>query len=310
MRVLFMGTPEFALPSLRILVQDYTLVGVVTQPDRPSGRQRRMTASPVKQYAVQHDLVILQPDRIKAQEAIERIQDLAPELIVVAAFGQILSPEVLQIPKHGCLNIHASLLPRWRGAAPIQASILHGDEVTGITLMLMDEGLDTGPILAQESTPIHSSDTAGGLSQKLAELGAIVLRHTLPDYLAGNLKPIPQDEANATLAPKLRKSDGELNFSKPALELERQVRAFHPWPGSFFRVGGRRIGVLETTVNSSNLGSAGVLIEHDGLLAIATVEGTLLLNQIQPAGKQPMSSIAFLAGNRVILGLRVDPVKE
>ncbi|MFW6164513.1 MAG: methionyl-tRNA formyltransferase [Planctomycetota bacterium] len=231
-RIVFMGTPDFAVPSLTALHDAHHVVGVVTQPDRPAGRGRDLHQSAVKRAAVERGLPVFQPPSLRTPEAVARLAEWKPEVIVVAAFGQILTEEVLELPPYGCLNVHASLLPRWRGAAPVAAAILAGDEVTGVTIMKMDAGLDTGPILAQRREPIRADDTRTALTQRLSLLGAELLAETLPAYLAGELVPQPQDD-EATLAERLRKADGRLDWSRPALVLDRKIRAFTPWPGTF-----------------------------------------------------------------------------
>jgi methionyl-tRNA formyltransferase len=304
MRIIFMGTPEFAIPSLQVLYESHTLLGVVTQPDRPAGRNRRVIPSPVKVHADEIGVEILQPRKVR--EILDRIQELSPDLIVVAAFGQILPASLLEIPTYGSLNVHASLLPRWRGAAPIQASIFHGDKDTGITLMAMDEGLDTGPILAQQSIPILEEDTTGTLSTKLAQLGAEMLHETLPKLEAGEVTPIPQDGSLATYALQLRKVDGLLDFTRSAERLARQVRAYTPWPGSYFSIDGIRLNVLQAAFDPKTPGKPGELVEIRGSLGIGSSQGVLILERVQPAGKKPMPSKAYLAGHRKILGRIAD----
>ena len=297
-RVVFMGSPAFAVPTLRALAQAYPIVGVVTQPDRPAGRGRKLTPPPVKVVAQELGLPIMQPRRLKAPEAMEQLRAWAPDLIVVAAYGQILRPAVLQLPRYGCINVHASLLPRWRGASPIQHAILAGDEVTGVTIMLMDEGLDTGPILSQRSIPIEPDDTGATLSLKLAHLGAELLLDTLPTYLSGTLQPRPQDDSQATYAPLLKKEHGRLDFARPAEELARQVRAFDPWPGTFMEWPGGMLKVLRAEAVSTSSPGAGVRLIYQGFPAVGTAEGILVLRQVQPAGKRPMAGDAFLRGAR------------
>src|SRR5687767_6296962 len=225
-KIVFMGSPDFALPGLRALAQDYEVVGVITQPDRASGRGREIKMPPVKTLALELGLPVMQPEKLSAPEAMQQLLAWNPDLIVVAAFGQILKKDVLDLPPHGCINVHASLLPRWRGAAPINAAILHGDKETGVTIMKMDVGLDTGPILRLRSIPLTGEDTAGFVSEKLSHLGADLLIETLPDYLSGKLKPVPQPEEGMTYAPMLKKEEGQLDFTLPAEQLERRVRAF------------------------------------------------------------------------------------
>jgi methionyl-tRNA formyltransferase len=227
----------------------------------------------------------------------EQLRAWAPDLIVVAAFGQILKPEVLDLPRHGCINVHASLLPRWRGAAPINAAILAGDGETGVTIMKMDIGLDTGPMLSRRSLRLTSEDTAGSVFQALSTLGADLLIETLPDYLSGKLAPVPQPEDGITYAPMIKKEEGRLDFTQPAEELARKVRAFNPWPGAFFEWAGGPLKVHRAHAGAGNAPIAKLLI-HQGQPAVGTGDGLLLLDEIQPAGKKPMSGKAFLAGAR------------
>jgi methionyl-tRNA formyltransferase len=226
-----------------------------------------------------------------------RLRDWNPDLIVVAAFGQILRPEVLDLPRHGCINVHASLLPRWRGAAPIQAAILAGDAETGITIMKMDPGVDTGPLLSRRSLPIAPDDTAGTLFEKLAPLGAGLLLETLPAYLSGDLLPQPQEEDQASYAPMLKKEDGLLDFTHPAGDLARRVRAFHPWPGASMAWRGGRLKIQRARPESGKA-APGETLTFRGWPAVGTADGLLVLEQVQPAGKKPMSGKAFLAGER------------
>jgi len=305
MRVVFLGSPDFALPTLEALASRYALVGVLTQPDRPAGRGRVLASPPVKQAALRLGVPILQPPRLRAPEATAALAAWNPDLIVVAAFGQILRAEVLDLPTHGCLNVHASLLPRWRGASPVPAAIRAGDPETGVTLMRMDIGMDTGPVLAHKATPISPSDTGGSLLARLAGLGASLLLETLPAYFAGALEPVPQDEAQATYAPLLRKEDGRLDFSRPAEELERQVRAFDPWPGTFLEWDGRRLAVLRANVSDAPGAAIGAVTRRGTFPAIGTARGLLVLDLVQPAGRQTVSGDAFLRGTPDFANARV-----
>jgi methionyl-tRNA formyltransferase len=292
-----MGSPDFAVPSLIPLAKVYPIVGVVTQPDREAGRGRTRVAPPVKTAAQDLGLPIIQPEKLRAPEAMEQLQAWVPDLVVVAAYGQILRPAVLDLPHLGCINVHGSLLPRWRGAAPIQAAILAGDQTTGITIMKMDTGVDTGPMLSQRSLPISEDDTAGSVFEKMSRLGAELLLETLPGYLNGTIKPQPQPEAGATYAPMLKKEDGLLDFSRSADELARRVRAFNPWPGAFFEWQG---GILKVHAAHASDGRAmpGAHYIQQKMPAIATGDGVLVLDIIQPAGKKPMPGKAFLAGTK------------
>ena len=292
-----MGSPDFALPSLRALVNVYEVVGVVTQPDRASGRGRELKSLPVKVLAQELEIPVIQPEKLRASEAMEQLRASGPDLIVVAAFGQILRKDVLDLPRYGCINVHASLLPRWRGAAPINAAILHGDEETGITIMKMDVGLDTGPILTQRSIRLTREDTAGSATGKLSQLGAELLIETLPGYLFGEIAPVPQPEQGATYAPMLKKEEGRLDFTRPAEELELRVRAFNPWPGAFMELDGALLKVHRAHVEAGNA-QAGERLVYREQPGVGAGGGLLILDEVQPAGKKSMSGKSFLAGAR------------
>jgi methionyl-tRNA formyltransferase len=305
--MIFMGSPDFALPSLQECIQQYDVRAVVTQPDRRAGRGRKLTPPAVKALALEHGLPVIQPRSLKDDEIFAQLEEMAADVIVVAAYGQILPPRVLDLPRHGCINVHASLLPRWRGAAPIQASILDGDRETGITIMKMDPGLDTGPILAQESVPITSETTAGSLSETLSVLGGTLLIRTLKEYIKGAIQPRPQDDELATYAPMLRKADGRLDFNQTAEYLERQIRAYDPWPGSFLTWAKRRILVLRAKVLARTPSAPiGQVVEQDGYPAVVTAQGILQLIEIQPAGKNPMQGAAYLRGAPDFIGVNLE----
>ena len=297
-RIVFMGSPEFAVPSLEALTKYYQLAGVVSQPDRPAGRGGILKPPAVKEAALRLHLPIIQPEKLRQPEAMEQLRAWAPDLIVVAAFGQILRTEVLDLPKFGCINVHGSLLPRWRGAAPIQASILAGDQETGITIMKMDPGVDTGPLLNQRSIPISAEETASTLFEKLAPIGASLLAETLPRYLFEELQPRVQPANGITYAPMLKKESGRLDFNQPAVVLERQVRAYDPWPGTWFEWNEVTLKVLRARVSAQKSPGAGKKLIADGLPAVGTADGILILEEIQPAGKKPMPGKAFVAGAR------------
>jgi methionyl-tRNA formyltransferase len=298
-KIVFMGSPEFALPGLQKLAEEYPVVGVVTQPDRPAGRGRTLKPPPVKELAMQLGLPVIQPERLREPAAMEQLQSWQPDIIVVAAFGQILRPSVLNLPSYGCINIHGSLLPRWRGAAPIQAAILTGDEQTGITIMKMDPGIDTGPMLSQRAIPITDEDTAATLSQKLAHLGAELLLETLPGYLERSIHPVPQDESAATYASMLSKEDGRLDLRQPARALARKVRAYNPWPGAFIRWEGQVVKIHRALTAASQPGTTpGQTIVLQRQPALVAGEGILILQQVQPPGKKPMLGEVFLNGAR------------
>jgi methionyl-tRNA formyltransferase len=296
MRIIFMGSPDFAIPTLRALAQNYLLVGVVTQPDRASGRGRTLTPSPIKRVAQEMGLPIIQPERLRQPEAIAQLQEWKPDLIVVAAFGQILRSAVLNLPHYGCVNVHASLLPRWRGAAPIQAALLNGDTQTGITIMQMDAGMDTGPILSQSVLSILPGENAGKLNERLSTLGAELLIDTLPSYLNGNLRPQPQDDSGVTYAPMLKKEDGKLDLQQTAETLQRSVLAYNPWPGTYISWQGQPFKILSAHTVEDIDAQPGETTIYRGLPALGTGQGLLVLDVVQPAGKKPMPGKAFLQG--------------
>ena len=296
-RVVFMGSPDFSLATLRLLAQHYQVVGVVTQPDRASGRGRELKAPPIKLLAQELNIPVIQPEKLRNPEAMQQLQAWAPDLIVVAAFGQILKKDVLDLPKYGCINVHASLLPRWRGAAPINAAVLAGDEETGVTIMKMDVGLDTGPMLAMKSIRIKPEDTAGSLFNALATLGANLLIETLPGYMDGKLTPQSQPEEGATYAPMLKKEDGLLDFNQPAVDLARRVRSMNPWPGAWFEWNGAPLKVHKAYVGQGKAEVGKRLVEQNQP-AVGTGSEVLILDEVQPPGKKPMNGKSFLAGAR------------
>jgi len=296
MRVLFIGTGEIGLPALRWLLEaeDLELVGVVTQPDKPVGRAQRIEATPIKAALTGTDVPILQPKRIKSKEAVGEIRALAPDVIVVMAYGQILPRPVLEIPRMACLNLHASLLPRHRGAAPIQAAIVAGDSETGITVMYMDEGLDTGDIMFQRRLEIAPDETGGSLHDRLAEIAPAALRDALSQLQAGTAPRIPQDASAATYAPKLEREDGRIDWSEPGSVIERRIRAFDPWPGAFTILRDetgrdRKLKVFRASVVDSCSADPANLV-------IPTKQGALRLEEVQLEGKRRMSSAEFLRG--------------
>ena len=309
-RVVFMGTPEYAIPSLQALVERHEVVQVVTQPDRRQGRGRKVAYSPVKSYALEHGLPVWQPPTLRKPEAVERLRQTDADLYVTAAIGLILPSEVLALPPHGCLNVHASLLPRWRGAAPIAAAILHGDKETGVTLMQTDEGLDTGPIVSQARCPIRPDDTTERLTPRLAKLGADLLADALPRWLASEIEPQPQPEEGVTYAPRLSKRDGQIDWQQPALQIERMVRAYTPWPGTYTTFQGQRLLVhaAHALPGWRTPGKPGHVISlPDGQVAVVTDQGALQLLEIQQAGGNPMAPATFLRGHPDLLGATLGP---
>ncbi len=296
-RLIFAGTPDFAVPSLRVLLDaGYTVVAVYTQPDRPAGRGRQLRASPIKTLAQAAGVPVYQPATLRDAAAQAALTALQPDLLIVAAYGLILPPAVLAIPRLDCINVHASLLPYWRGAAPIHRALMAGDAETGISLMRMEAGLDTGPVFAQAVVPIERGMTGGELHDALAMLGALTLRATLPELLAGRLTPEPQDDVLATYAAKLSKSDLELDWTRPALELERQVLAFNPHPvaQTWLEEYVLRIwrAVAEEEPVAASPGT--VLREEPSGVVVATGSGVLRLTEVQLPGGKPMSAAAFL----------------
>ncbi len=305
-RTVFMGTPEIAVPTLQALLAhpDFQVVGVVTQPDRRAGRGRKLTPPPVKEAALAAGVpTILQPQRLRHPDAFAALAALAPELIVVTAYGQILRPQVLALPRYGCINVHASLLPRWRGASPITAAILAGDPITGVTIMVMDEGMDTGPILSQRAEVILPDDTTASLGQRLAHLGASLLMETLPCYLEGKITPKPQPEAGVTLCRLVKKDQARIDWQQPAAVIERMVRAYHPWPGAFTFWRGQRLKI-GTARAAAGQAPPGHVIPWDHGAAVGTGQGVLVLQNVQLPGKKMLPIDAFLRGHPDFLSAR------
>jgi methionyl-tRNA formyltransferase len=295
-RIIFMGTSDFAVPILEQLALKTKVLEVVSQPDRKVGRKQELQAPPVKEKALKHDLCVYQPEKLKSQEVLDHFQRLKPELIVVAAYGQLLPAKILEIPTRGCLNVHASLLPKYRGASPIQAAILQGEQSTGVSIMLMDEGLDTGDVVRQVSVPIEDTDDYQSLESKLAIMGADLLLDILQ---SGNFSAIKQAETDASFTSVIEKADGLLDFhKKTALELERQIRAFSIWPQSFLFWNGKRLKILKARAELQFTNkSAGTNYLENGVLKIACKQGSLQVEILQLEGKQPVTSHEFLNGH-------------
>ncbi|WP_338205622.1 methionyl-tRNA formyltransferase [Candidatus Nephthysia bennettiae] len=288
-----MGTAAFAVPTLRALLEaGHELPLVVTQPDRP-GNRLRLTPPPVKVVAQELGLAVFQPERIRAPEAVDRLAAAEPELVVVVAYGQIIPSSILELPRRGVLNVHASLLPRWRGAAPIAHAILAGDQVTGVTIMVMDEQLDHGPILATRDTPVGDREDAAALAQRLAPMGAQLLVETLPQL--GSIAPREQDHQSATLAPKLKKEDGELGWELDAAEIDRRVRAFQPWPGVTLPFAGARVKMLRGLPAEGDGAPGEVLAVGAGGVEVAAGRGSYVLEEVQPPGRRPLPARILLA---------------
>lgn len=296
--IVFMGSPEFAIPSLESLAAQYHVAGVVTQPDKPAGRGRKLAPPPVKVKAQELGIPVIQPSSLKSDEVFAQLTSWAPDVIIVAAYGKILRQNVLGLPTFGCINVHASLLPRWRGASPIQASILHGDEQSGVSIMRMEAGLDTGPVLAMRALDILPEDTGESLTLRLAELGAALLVEVLPAYLAGKIEPKAQDDTLATYAAMIKKEEGELDFSRTADELVRKVRAFNPWPGAYLDYEGSRLKIHQGHVVPASGLRPGQRDVIEKKPAVAARDGWLVLDEVQPTGKKPMAGKVFLNGAR------------
>ncbi|MBE0599422.1 MAG: methionyl-tRNA formyltransferase [Desulfuromonadales bacterium] len=307
LRTVFMGTPEFAIPTLQGLIDaGVNLAAVFTQPDRPKGRGNILTPPPVKILATSLGCPVHQPPKLRDPAAVEELRRLAPELIVVVAYGQILPKSVLEIPRYGCINVHASLLPRYRGAAPINKAIMEGETVTGITTMLMDVGLDTGPMLVKKSVPIGQRETAGELHDRLALLGREAMEETLSRLCAGTLKPEPQDDAKSTYAPMLQKEDGRLDWQRPAAALHNQVRGLDPWPGAYTFFAGEMLKIARTTVEY-HCGEPGTVLRSgpEGVL-VACGDGALNIGELQLPGKRRLAAAEFLRGHPLPPGSRLE----
>ncbi|NHM25636.1 methionyl-tRNA formyltransferase [Desulfofundulus sp. TPOSR] len=306
MRVVFMGTPDFAVPALKALVDaGYPVVGVVTQPDRPKGRGKKIQPSPVKQAALHMGLPILQPVRVRDAAFVEQLKQLEPEVIVVAAFGQILPPSILHLPPRGCINIHASLLPRYRGAAPIHRAIMNGERETGVTIMLMDEGLDTGDILLQQAISIGEEDNAGTVHDRLARIGADLLLKTLYLLKEGRVQGRPQQDSLATYAPPLTREDEIIDWGRPARDLYNQIRGLDPWPGARTWWGEQvlkvwRAGVKEEAAPRGAL--PGQVIAGGEEVVVATGRGCLSLREVQLQGGRRLPVAEFLRGHPLAPG--------
>ncbi len=293
-----MGTPLFAVPSLRTLIETQEVVGVVTQPDRPAGRGRQLKPSPVKVAAEEAGIPVYQPRSLRSEEAAVPLHEWQPVVIVVAAFGQILRPHVLELPPKGCVNVHASLLPRWRGASPIQHAILAGDEQTGVTLMQMDEGMDTGPLYVQKTTLISADDTSATIHDRLADLGAEMLRVHLDDIVDGRVPAQPQDDDLATYAPMITKEAGHIAWQESARAIDRLIRAMTPWPGAFTEWDGKNLKILAARPQPDRSLDVepGTVALVDSELLVQTGAGSLALDEVQLAGKKAVDAEAFLRG--------------
>lgn len=305
MRILFMGTPDFAVPSLKALIENqFEVCAVFTQPDKPKGRGHKLQAPPVKELAMQHEIPVYQPATLRNEETASLIRDLHPDVIVVVAYGKLLPKTVLDIPKHGCINVHGSLLPKYRGAAPIQWAVINGEKTTGVTTMYMAEGLDTGDMILKAETPIGENETAGELFDRLKETGAGLLIDTLHQVQQGTVQSVPQNDDEATLAPMLNKQDGRINWAKPAQAVLNQIRGMNPWPAAYTSLENKKIKVFDAKVIDFT-GEPGNIETIDGALAVFCGEKALLLTEIQPENKKRMSGWSFLLGNPVAKGTKL-----
>lgn len=308
MKILFMGTPDFAAYILKRLIEaGHEIIGVVTQPDKEKGRGKALSFPPVKETAIEHRLSIYQPFKVKDPAFIQLVRELEPEVIVVAAFGQILPKDLLDIPPYGCINVHASLLPKYRGAAPIQYSIIDGEEETGITIMYMDVGLDTGDIILQAKTPISPEETGGSLHDKLAVLGADLLIQALDDIREGKSTRTPQDDSKATYVKVLSKDMGDIDFTKSAVQIERLIRGLNPWPSAYTKLDGKTLKIWKASVESTDKNAKpGEIIEvRKDAIVVMTGQDALAITELQLEGKKRMAADAFLRGYSVTAGTQL-----
>ncbi len=303
MNIVFMGTPDFAVGTLiRLAESEHTITGVVTQPDKAKGRKKEPTPGPVKEEAVKRGFPVYQPKKVRDQEAIQRIREMNPDMIVVAAFGQIIPKEILDLPKYGCINVHASILPAYRGAAPIQHAILDGLKTTGVSIMLMNEGLDTGDILAVEELEIAEDETGGSLFDKLADLGADLLIRTIPKIVSGEITAVPQPaESTTPYARMISKEDGRIDWTEDAEVIERKIRALNPWPSAYTTLDGKLLKIWKAHVEREDLygidTTAGKIVRQDKKgIYIQTGKGILVPEEVQIAGKKRMNIVDFLRG--------------
>lgn len=317
MRILFMGTPDFAVETLETLIHsEHEVIGVVTQPDKPKGRGGKVQFSPVKEAAIEAGIPVFQPNRVRDGAFIEQLRSILPDVIVVVAFGQLLTKEILELPRYGCLNVHASLLPKLRGAAPIQWSVIDGDKESGVTIQQMDEGLDTGDILLVEKYTLDPKETGGSLFDKLAKLGGPMILKVLQMAEEGSLQPQKQDDAQHTYAKRLSKATGQMDFTKPAKELERLIRGLNPWPSAFCFLNGKMLkiweaDVIEDTVSSDQDTEAGMIVDvAKDSFDVKTNDGLLRVYEVQLEGKKRMRCDAFLRGFSLEKGQQLKSSRE
>ena len=311
MKIVYMGTPDFAVPPLAALVQNgYEVTAVVTQPDKPKGRGKTLLPTPVKEEAMKHDIPVYQPLKVREPEFVETLKKLEPDMIIVAAFGQIIPKTILDMPKYGCLNIHASLLPKYRGAAPIQQAVIDGEKESGVTIMQMGVGLDTGDMISQAVVPLAEDETGGSLFDRLSDVGAQLLVKTLEGLEAGTITPVKQDDSESTYVKMLHKSFGKMDFNKSAAELERLIRGLNPWPSAFTYIDGKMLKIWDadvvdniSEVQTDEVKPGQIVSVGKNTFAIACGQGYLVVNEVQLEGKKRMDSGSFLRGNKLEAGV-------
>ncbi|MEE9193550.1 MAG: methionyl-tRNA formyltransferase [Thermodesulfobacteriota bacterium] len=303
MKIIFMGTPDFAVPSLKALIDSkYNVVGVVCQPDRPSGRGRKLTSPPVKILAEAESIPVLQPEKIRTDEFLDEIKFYNPDLICVTAYGKIIPPNILEHPKYGCVNVHASLLPKYRGDAPINWAIINGEKNTGITTMLMDEGMDTGDILLKKEIEIGEDDTSIELSEKLSAIGALLLIETIEKGQNDEIRPLKQNDSEATYAPIIKKEVGKIDWNKSADAIRDLIRGTQPWPGAFTSYNGKNLKIFRASINSQSGDPGKVLVSDGGKLVIGTGQNSLDISELQIEGGKRLKVADFLRGNNLETG--------
>jgi methionyl-tRNA formyltransferase len=310
LRIVFMGSPWYSVPALEQLVNGkYDIAAVYTQPDRPAGRGRTVIASPVKAAALEFGLNVVQPENFRSTETVEQLAAFKPDIIVVCAYGQILTQSVLDIPPYQCVNVHFSLLPKHRGASPVASAILSGDEFTGVSIQLVRKKLDTGPILAAAAVPVSKEDNTGTLTEKLSIIGAHILQEALTGWLRGEITPLPQDDAGANYFAQIKKEDGEIEWNQPAAAIWRRVRAFNPWPGCYTTWNGKQLKINEAVViTGENSADAGRVISMPGnqdTAGIITGDGILVVSELQLEGKRAMKAAEFIRGQRNFIGSKL-----
>ena len=312
MNIVFMGTPEFALPTLKTLHHSsHSILAVITQPDKPKGRGQKLLVSPIKQYALDSDLLVLQPKTVNDSEFIESLKQNRPDIIIVVAFGQILSDTFLKIPKQFCINLHSSLLPKYRGAAPIHRAILNGEKKSGVTTIIMDKGMDTGDILLIQETPIHETDTAQTLHDTLSKMGGALVLETLKRLEENTLLPVQQDHNQATYAAKLKKEEGLIRWDQSATSLSNQVRGLTPWPGTYTFLKNKRLRIIKVQIGEGSPDDAPGKVARvtDVGIEVGTGKERLIITELQPEGKKSMPAKSFLAGHKIERGTVFDPVQ-